>query len=83
MSRENMKVMSVRLDDDLIEKLDEVAQRHAYWKRSDVIRNILIAVFAEMSKVDLYNMIRYNFYKKNVVNAKFEITDELKPYEKK
>jgi metal-responsive CopG/Arc/MetJ family transcriptional regulator len=71
------------MEEDLIKKLDEVAQKHIYWKRSDIIRNVLIAVFAEMSAGDIYNMIRYAWYKKNVVDAKFEITDELKPYEKK
>lgn len=83
MSRENLKLISVRLDNDLIKKLDEVAQKHTYWRRSDIIRNILIAVLAEMSAKDLYNMIRYAWYKKNVVDAKFEITDELKPHERK
>lgn len=83
MSRENLKLVSVRMDDDLIKKLDEVAQKHTYWKRSDIIRNILTAVLAEMSASDIYNMIRYAWYKKNVVDAKFEITNELKPYEKK
>ena len=83
MSRENLKLVSVRMDDDLIKKLDEVAQKHTYWKRSDIIRNILIAVLAEMSGSAIYNMIRYHYYTKNVVDAKFEITDELKPYEKK
>lgn len=80
MSRDNLKLISVRLDEDLIKQLDEVAQKHTYWKRSDIIRNILIAVFAEMSAGDIYNMIRYAWYKKNVVDAKFEITNELKPY---
>lgn len=83
MSIENLKLISVRMDDDLIRKLDELAKNHSWWKRSDIIRNILIAALAEMSAGDLYNMIRYHYYKKNVVNAKFEITDELKPYEKK
>lgn len=83
MSRENLKLISVRLDEDLLRKLDEIAQKYTYWKRSDIIRNILIAVLAEMSAGDIYNMIRYAWYKKNVVDAKFEITDELKPYEKK
>ena len=83
MIRDNMKVMSVRLDDDLIEKLDDLAKSYTYWRRSDIIRNILVAAFAEMSPVDLYNMIRYHYYKKNVIDAKFEITDELKPYERK
>ena len=80
MSRENLKLISVRLDEDLIKQLDEVAQKHTYWKRSDIIRNLLIAVLAEMSAGDIYNMIRYAWYKKNVVDAKFEITDELKPH---
>ena len=83
MSKDNLKLISVRLDEDLIKQLDEVAQKHTYWRRSDIIRNILIAVLAEMSAGDIYNMIRYHYFKKNVVNAKFEITDELKPYEKK
>ena len=83
MSRENLKLVSVRMDDDLIRKLDEMARVYSYWKRSDIIRNILTAVLAEMPAADLYNMIRYYYYRKNVVDAKFEITDELKPYEKK
>ena len=83
MSREILKLVSVRMDEEVIKKLDEVAQKHTYWRRSDIIRNILTAVLAEMSAGDIYNMIRYAWYKKNVVNAKFEITDELKPYEKK
>lgn len=83
MSREILKLVSVRMDEEVIKKLDEVAQKHTYWRRSDIIRNILTAVLAEMSAGDIYNMIRYAWYKKNVVDAKFEITDELKPYEKK
>lgn len=83
MRRDILKLISVRLDEELIKKLDEVALKHTYWSRSDIIRNILIAVLAEMSAGDIYNMIRYHYYKKNVVNAKFEITDELKPYERK
>lgn len=83
MSRDNLKLISVRLDDDLVEKLDELAQRYTYWGRSGIIRGILFAALSEMSAGDIYNMIRYHFYKKNVVDAKFEITDELKPYERK
>ena len=83
MSRENLKVISVRLDEDLLKKLDEATQRHIYWSRSDIIRNLLIAALNEMSAGDLYNMIRYYQYNKNVVDAKFEITDELKPYGRK
>ena len=83
MSRENLKVISVRLDEDLLKKLDEATQRHIYWSRSDIIRNLLIAALNEMSAGDLYNMIRYYQYNKNVVDSKFEISNELKPYGRK
>lgn len=83
MSRDNLKLVSIRMDDELIQKLDQLSHDYTYWNRSDIIRNILTAVLAEMSKGDIYNMVRYYYNKRNVVNAKFEITDELKPYEKK
>ena len=83
MSKDNLKLISVRLDEDLIEKLDELARKYTYWGRSGIIRNILIAALNEMPENAIYDMIRYSFYDKNVVNAKFEITDELKPYERK
>ena len=79
MGRENLKLVSIRLDEDLIKKIDNEALRQRYWKRSDIIRDILTAVFDEMSGRDIYDMIRYPLYRKNVVNAKFEITKELKP----
>ena len=83
MSRENLKLVSVRLDEELIQKLDEQVRSHVYWKRSDIIRNILTAVLSEMSGGAIYNMLRYYYYRKNVIDAKFEITDELKPHERK
>lgn len=79
MGRENLKLVSVRLDEDLIKKIDNEALRRRYWKRSDIIRDILTAVFDEMSGRDIYDMIRYPWYRKNVVKAKFELTTELKP----
>lgn len=83
MSYENLKLVSVRLDPEIIEKLDELATNHFYWKRSDVIRNILYAVLAEFDSRAIYNMIQYRYNRQNVVNTKFEITGELKPYERK
>lgn len=83
MRKQHLKLLCVRIDEDLIQKLDEVTTKRTYWSRSEIIRNILTAVFAEMSDGDIYDMIRYHYLKKNVVNAKFEITNELKPYERK
>lgn len=83
MSKENLKLVSVRLDPEIVEKLDELAKRHTYWKRSDILRNILLAVLAEFDERAIYDMIRYHYNRRNVIDAKFEITKELKPYERK
>lgn len=78
-----MKLVSVRIDPETLQKLDEEAKRHYYWKRSDIIRNILLAVLSEFDPREIYDMIRYFHNRRNVINAKFEITDELKPHERK
>lgn len=83
MSRENLKLVSLRIESDTVEKLDELAKEHIYWKRSDIVRNILTAVLSEFDKRAIYDMIRYYYNRKNVIDAKFEITKELKPYERK
>lgn len=83
MSRENLKLVSIRLDPEIVEKLDELAKKHVYWKRSDIMRNILYAVLAEFDPRAIYDMIRYYYNRRNMINAKFEVTNELKPYEKK
>ena len=83
MSYENLKLISLRMEPDTVKKLDELAKSHIYWKRSDIIRNILVAVLSEFDQREIYDMIRYYYNRKNVIDAKFEITDELKPYEKK
>lgn len=83
MSRDNLKLISLRMEPEMVEKLDELAKSHIYWKRSDIIRNILTAVLAEFDSRAIYDMIRYYYNRKNMIDAKFEITDELKPYVKK
>lgn len=65
------------MDDSLIELIDKQAQRHGYWKRSNIICNILESVLTRFTEREIYDMIRMHFYKRNVVITKFEVTDEL------
>lgn len=72
------KLTSIRLDTDIIEAADKFVASRRYWKRSEVLNNVLKAVFANFSEGEIYDMVRSYSWQKNVVNVQFEITDELR-----
>lgn len=74
------KLTSIRLDEDTLEKIEKFAKDRDYWKRSDVINNILRAVFENFDEKQIYDMVCIYRWNKNIVNAEFEITDVLKPF---
>ena len=80
--RENLKLMSVRLDPETVKKIDEFCAKHQYWKRNAVINGVLVAVFKYFCPGDVYDMIRADLFKQNVVKASFDLTNDLKPIEK-
>lgn len=80
--RENLKLMSVRLDPDTVKKIDEFCAKHQYWKRNAVINNVLTAVFKHFSQGDVYDMVRADLFKQNVVKANFDVTNDLKQISK-
>ena len=71
------KLISVRMEEELVDLLDNQAQLHTYWTRSNIICNLLESVLTRFNDREIYDMIRFHYYKHNVVNAKFEVTDEL------
>ena len=83
MARIEKKLTSIRLDSDVLEAIDKFCEANRYWKRSTAINAILVAVTRNFSSGDLYNMMREWNWSNHVVNAKFEITEELKPVEKR
>ena len=73
------KLTSIRLETDTITKIDNFVENRTYWKRSTVINNILAAVLENFTPNEVYEMVRRYSWERNKVNAKFEITLELKP----
>lgn len=73
------KLTSIRLETDTITKIDNFVKTRTYWKRSGVINNILAAVLENFTPNEVYDMVRRYHWERNVVNAKFEITQEIKP----
>lgn len=61
MNEENMKNYSIRLGSDEIKRLDKLSVQHFYWKRSGIIRGILLAVFKVLSDYQIYDLIRYGY----------------------
>lgn len=73
MSRENLKLISVRIDPDTLEAIDKFCRDRRYWKRNGVINSILTAAVQCLPPNDLYDMARYSDYFKEDVEAKFTI----------
>lgn len=61
MNEENLKVYSIRLGEREISRLDKLALKHFYWKRSGIIRGILLAVLKALADYQIYDLVRYGF----------------------
>lgn len=75
---EETKLTSIRLRKDVLQKIEKISEDHHYWKRSEVINNLLLAVVSNFNDGQIYNMLRRWDWRQNVVKAEFEITKELK-----
>lgn len=62
----NLKQISVKVDPDTLQKIDDFCKKHYYWKRNRVINCLLSAVVDAMDDKALYDMVRYTrgFYDK-------------------
>lgn len=75
MPRENLQLISVRLDPDTLAKIEKFAARHSYWKRNTIINNVLMTIFQDFNDKQIYDMIRRIHFKDQNVQCGYEITD--------
>lgn len=73
MAKENLVLVSCRIDPETLEKIEKQVKRHYYWKRNTIINGILTAVMDNFSDQQVYDMIRYWRQGQNEVKAEFEI----------
>ena len=73
MAQENLKLLSVRIDPETIEKIDAFTNKHYYWKRNTVINRILTAVMNDFNETQVYDMVRKNLTVKQNVKAEYEL----------
>lgn len=71
--KENLKLLSVRLDPDTIEKIDQFVRDRRYWKRNTVVNAILTAVMNDFEERDVYDMVRRPFNSEGKVTCSYKI----------
>lgn len=75
MSNKNLKLTSVRLDPDTLEKIDEFLKKHEYWTKNGVINNVLTTVMERFSDRDIYDMCRTCKFDKEPITAIYKINE--------
>lgn len=70
---ENLKLISVRLEPDTIEKIDRFSNRSRYWKRNTIINTILTEVISQLSEGDLYKMMVHRYDRDNTLQISVQI----------
>ena len=81
MNHKNLKLTSVRIDPDTLEKIEEFLKRHEYWTKNAVINNVLTAVMERFSDGDIYDMCRTCKFDKEPITAIYKINEVPKPKE--
>lgn len=78
---ENKKQISIRLEPEIIRAAEKAIAGRDYWKRSDFINNVLMAVIYNFGERQIYDMMRWNTWNKRKIECEFKELDEELPYE--
>lgn len=62
MKKSDLKLISARIDEESYKKISDLADRHPYWTKNYIIRQILLAVLRDFNDGDIYDMIRKPYY---------------------
>ena len=79
MSNRNLKLTSVRIDPDTLEKIDEFLKKHEYWTKNAVINCVLTTVMNRFSERDIYDMVRTWKFDNEPITAIYRINEVPKP----
>lgn len=73
MAKENLTLVSCRIDPETLQRIETLTKKHYYWKRNTVINGILTAVMDNFTDQQVYDMVRYWREGHDEVKAEFEI----------
>lgn len=69
------KLTSIRLDEEVLQKIEEFVKVHRYWNRSGVINSILESVLSNFDSGEVYDMVRTPLYRGYEVECNYKITE--------
>lgn len=78
MAKNNLKLLSVRINPETLEAIEKFTQEHSYWNRNSVINNLLSTLFLDFTDKQIYDMARRHFFRKNEIKVEYEITNLMK-----
>lgn len=67
------KLISARIDEDALEKIEKFVIRHKYWTKNTVIDGIITAVMEKFGDKDIYDMVRTNMFLNEDITAVYRI----------
>lgn len=76
MAKENLKLVSCRIDPKTLERIDDFTSKRYYWKRNSVINAVLTNVFALMSDKDIYDLVRHYSREGESISIQWNTNDE-------
>lgn len=74
---EGTKLTSIRLEKKTSDKIDEIVEKEIYYKRSDVINNILRCVLFKFTGGQIRDMVHRFRWSGNKCITQFEVTNEI------
>lgn len=75
---ENKVQISIRLNPEIIRAAEKAIAGRSYWKRSDFINHVLMAVIYNFNEAQIYDMMRWNPWNKKRIECEFqELTVEM------
>lgn len=81
MSKKNLKLTSVRIDPDTLDRIEEIHRMHPYWTKNGIINSVLTAVMQRFSNRDIYDMCRTWQFTKEPITAIYRINEVPKQKE--
>ena len=69
------KLTSIRLDEEVLQKIEQFVEVHRYWNRSGVINNILWSILTNFDPGEVYDIVRTPLYRGYEVDCHYKITE--------
>ena len=71
MAKDNLRLISARIDEKSYQKLEALANRYTYWKKNYILRKILLAVLNDFNEEDIFDMLRRPYNPKLPVRCEY------------